>query len=250
MNFKMKNKTHINIFFALLLLAFFPACKKENRCDCFKGTGPIVTKTREVSGFDRIVAENNVNVFITQGPDFEVKIEAGDNLISLIKTEVTDGTLFIKNKNRCNWTRSYKKPLNVYVKMPSIKYITSHGTGKITSLNTITSDTFDIDVGNSGNVELTISNNKVLSHMFGSGDLILHGTTYEHDSSIGGTGYLYCSDLHTDYTWIESYTTGISYISATNLLICSIDQIGDIYCYSHPTTVNKTQIGKGHLYLP
>ena len=165
------------IVFAVLLLT---SCKKENSCDCFKRTGSIVNVNREVSGFDKLFVEDNLNVFITQGSVFEVKIESGDNLISLIKTEVVDGTLFIRNKNRCNWTRSYDKPFNVYVTMPVLNFLTSDGTGKIRSLNTITTPDLDIQIKNSGDIELVINNSKITSHMHGSGDLTLHGHTSEH----------------------------------------------------------------------
>lgn len=137
-------KRSISFLGVILIASFFAGCKKENMCDCFKRTGPIVRESRDLSGFDRIMVENNVNVFITQDSVFKVEIEAGDNIEALIKTEVVDGTLYCRNKNRCNWARSYKKPLNIYITMPVIKYITSDGTGNITSLNTITTPEFDV----------------------------------------------------------------------------------------------------------
>ena len=246
----MKRIKYFNTLFVLLSLLFFSTCKKENRCDCFKRTGAIETEIRNVGPFNKIYVENNLNVFIIQDSVCQVKVEAGEHLIPLIKTEITDGTLFIKNKNKCNWARSYDKPFNVYVRMPYVKYITSNGTGDIKSSNTITTDTFEIQTKNSGNIELTVNSSRITSHLFGSGDLTLHGKTYEHACSIGGTGYLYSADLQTNYTWIESYTTGLCYIAASDLLICRIDQIGDVYCYTRPATIEKTFFGAGHLYLP
>lgn len=239
---------YIKIYIGLFLVVFLCACKKENRCDCIKRTGSIITETREINGFDRLFVEDNVNVFITQDSFFEVKVEAGENIVPLIKTEVTDGTLFIRNKNRCSWARSYDKPLNVYITMPVIKYITSDGTAAIKSLNTITTDIFDVQTKNSGNIELTVNNAKVISHMHGSGDLTLRGTTGEHACDIGGTAFLNCKDLETDITWVHTFTTGLCYVTTSNLT-CLIDNIGDVYCYGNPLTVQKTKNGAGQLYL-
>lgn len=233
---------------ALGLIILFSACKKENRCDCIKRTGSIITEIREINGFDKIFVEDNLKVFITQDALFEVKVEAGENIVPLIKTEVTDGTLFIRNKNRCNWARSYNKPLNVYIKMPIIKYITSDGTSDIKSLNTITTDVFDVQTKNSGNIELTVNNAKVISHMHGSGDLTLFGTTIEHACDIGGTAFLNCKDLQTTTTWVHTFTTGLCHVSTSNLT-CLIDNIGDVYCYGSPLTVQKIQKGAGQLYF-
>lgn len=237
------------LFFLMLLTVLISSCKKENRCDCIKRTGEIIMDIRHPSGFDKIFLENNLNLFVTEGPVFEVKVEAGEHVAPLIRTEVVDGTLYVRNKNRCNWTRSYKKPLNVYVTMPRLVYVTSDGTGDIKSLNTITTDTLDIQTKNSGNIEISVNNARVRSHMHGSGDVTLHGRTDEHDISIGGTAYIYAGDLETGYTYINTFTLGISYIRASNMLICRIEDKGDVFCYGNPTVVQKEQIGSGQLYL-
>ncbi len=246
----LKKKYHIyKVLSVLLIVLLFAGCKKENACDCIKRTGEITTQKREISGFDKIIVYENINVFISQDSIFEVIVEAGKNLRGLIITEVTDGTLEIKNKNRCNWARSYKEPINVYIKMPVIKYITSDGTGTIRSLNTITTGTFDVRTKNSGNIELTVNNDMVISHMHGAGDITLHGYTAEHACDIGGTAFLKCQDLQTKYTSLHTFTTGLCYVKASEHLLCIIDKIGDVYCYGNPTTVDKTRHGQGQLYL-
>ncbi len=242
---KIQKKGITLLLSAIILLS---ACKKENMCDCIKRTGAITTETRAISGFNMVYVEDNLNVFITQDSTFEVKVEAGKNIVPLIETSVSDGTLFIKNNNRCNWTRSYDKPFNVYIKMPVIKYITSDGTGNIQSMNTITTDAFDVQTKNSGNIELTINNSKITSHMHGSGDLTLHGKTTEHACDIGGTAFLKCQDLLTTTTWVHTYTTGICTVTAAHLT-CLIDYIGDVNCYGNPVVLQDIQTGAGRLYL-
>lgn len=237
-------------YIVVAAVLIFGACKKENRCDCIKRTGDIITEVRSLPPFDRIFTEQDVDVFITQDPSVEVKVEAGENIAPLIETVVEDGILIIRNKNRCNWTRNYNKPINVHLKHPGLKYIHNNGSGKITSVNTITLDTFDVRIEGAGNIELTVNSNQVISHIYGIGDLILHGNTLEHACSIGGSSYLYASDLNTSYTWIQSYTLGLSYVKASSLLIYRIDDKGDIYCYGHPVTVQKTSNdGSGQLIL-
>ncbi|MEO6904566.1 MAG: DUF2807 domain-containing protein [Bacteroidia bacterium] len=244
MSFKLKN-----VLVIITLLLFFIACKKENACDCFKRTGKIITEKRSLVGFDGILVENNLNVFITQDSIFEIIVEAGENIAPLIKTEVQNGTLTCKNDNRCNFTRSYGKPLNIYIKMPYIKYITSNSTGDITSLNTITTDTFNLHTRNSGNITINTHSKKILTEMHGSGDLTITGHTNEHSCYIAGTGFLYCDALQTDYTYIHTFTLGLCYLNVTNFLICKMEQIGDVYCYGKPKTVWYTSTSSGKLYI-
>lgn len=241
-------KKNILYVFAFVLLLFTSACKKENRCDCIKRTGVVITEMRNISGFDRVYVEDNVKVFITQDSIFEVKVIAGKNITPLIKTELDNGILYIRNKNRCNWTRRYDAPIQVYVSMPVIKYITSDGTDTIRSLNTITTDVFDVQTKNSGTIELSVNNTKVVSHMHGSGDLILNGYTTEHDCDIGGTAFLKCENLHTINCYIHTFTSGLCYVNTAHLA-SYIDYIGDVYCYGSPATVQNVRNSTGQLYL-
>lgn len=246
-------KTSITHRFALaaslITGLFLNSCKEENMCDCIKRTGDIITETRDLKNFTDITVEDNLNVYITQDTVFEVKIEAGENIVPLIKAEVSDGVLKLRNDNRCNWTRSYDKPFNVYVKMPVIGYILSNGTGNITSVNTITTPTIDLETKSSGDIEFTVNNTKVTSHMFGYGDIHLHGNTVEHACSIGGDGFLYASDLQSTETWLRTYTNGLCYVRAQNKLTVIIDKDGDVYCYGNPPIINKTQNGSGNLIM-
>lgn len=231
----------------LLTLPFFSGCKKENMCDCIKRTGQIVKETRAITGFDQIVVENNVNVFITEDSVSEVTVEAGENLVKLIKTEVDNHVLYIRNKNRCNWTRYYNKPLNVYVKVPRLKYLTSDGTGNIVSLNAITTPEIDVHTINSGDIDLTVNNNMVRSYMHGSANMTLHGHTNEHAAYIRGTAYFYAGDLTTGYTYMHSMTLGPCEINVTGILICRIDEKGDVICKGNPTTVEEYLNSSGKL---
>jgi hypothetical protein len=233
----------------VMLFAVFSSCKKENRWDCVKRTGAIINEIRVLDSFDKIYLEDNVKVYLTQDSVQEVKVEAGENITPLIITKVQDKTLYISNNNRCNWSRSYEKPIVVHVKIPVIKQITSDGTHDIIGLNTITTDTVRIRTKNSGNVELAVNNIHVGSQMHGAGDVTLKGYTNEFICDIGGTAFLRCENLATSYTWVHTYTTGICYVRATDLLISEIDNIGDVYCYGNPASVQYKKNANGQLFL-
>ncbi|MGB3948613.1 MAG: DUF2807 domain-containing protein [Bacteroidia bacterium] len=248
---KMLNKyvfTNKLILF-LLLLSIFNGCKKENRWDCVKRTGTVIYEIRVLDYFDKIYLEDNVKVYLTQDSVQEVMVEAGENIVPLIITKVQDKILYISNNNRCNWARSYEKPIVVHLKMPIIKQITSDGTNDIIGLNTITTDTVRVRTKNSGNVELAINNMHVGAQMHGSGDVALKGYSNELICDIGGTAFLKCENLSTSYTWVHTFTTGLCYVRAADLLISEIDNVGDLYCYGNPLSVQNKQNGKGQLFL-
>ncbi|HRF16002.1 MAG TPA: hypothetical protein PKV02_10270, partial [Bacteroidia bacterium] len=69
----------INWFGVLLMLAFC-SCQKDHMFDCFKGTGIDKSEVRNISGFSRIKASNNVDVKIYPGHDYKVEVKAGSKL--------------------------------------------------------------------------------------------------------------------------------------------------------------------------
>lgn len=235
--------------FAILgILTGIFSCKKENRLDCIKRTGEFVSETRTLPPFTKIYLKDNVNVSVTQGSQQEVKVEAGNNLISLIKTEVKDNELIIENQNRCNWTRSYKNGvINVFITLPLLRYITHHGTGKISSTNTLYCDTIDILTRSSGDVELSLSANKVFHHLHETGDVTVRGTSGIQGVFHVGEGYLYAGELQTDITWSHSNASGNEYLNANDFLAVTIDWAGDIYYRGSPAYLDAGGRGKGKL---
>src|SRR5690349_19772036 len=126
---------------ACILIAIGYSCNKENRWDCIKRTGQSTTVIRTLPPFDKIYLKDNIDVFITQGNTPEVRIEAGSNLISLVKTEVDSGVLRITNDNRCNWARTYKNgAIKVYITMPVLRFLWHFGSGFLQSKDTIACD--------------------------------------------------------------------------------------------------------------
>jgi hypothetical protein len=239
----------ITTYFLLLLLASATgiSCKKENMCDCIKRTGDIVKESRELDPFSRIYVTDNVNVFITQDSVHKVLVEAGDNLIDLVKTEVVNGEIRIGNKNRCNWTRSYKPQINVYLHMPEVRYVLSEGVGTVKSTNVITTPDIDYETRSLGDIHLTVDNNSVIGHMHGAGDIYLSGHTRHHACNIVGNGFIRAAELNTGYTWISSNTSGNSYVKVNDLLQVLVEGSGDIIYSGEPDHIDKVITGTGKL---
>jgi hypothetical protein len=79
-----------------------------------KGNGKIKTEVRQISGFNRLVVQGQVELFLSQESTENVKIESEENLISLFQTTVSDGTLHvvvpnIKKAAKLSITVSFKE---------------------------------------------------------------------------------------------------------------------------------------------
>ncbi|MEO6883447.1 MAG: head GIN domain-containing protein [Bacteroidia bacterium] len=247
----MKNRPVKIFYFALLFLATsFYSCKKANVCDCFESTGSIESEIRQVPIFTSIYMENNENIYLTQGATQKIEVQAGKNLLPLISTEVnSEGELDIKNYNICNFLRSYKKPINIYITMPRLTYVTNNGVGIIQSTNAFTTDTINVRTESSGDVHLIVNNTYVDGHMHGAGDVYLSGNTQEFSCNNVGNGFIYGSDLTvSNYAWLGLSTTGNAYLTINGLFQVLIHESGNVYYGGNPTEIKQIITGSGNLY--
>jgi hypothetical protein len=234
----------------LLLLAGMISCKKENLCDCVKSTGPGNVIYHDVKGFTCIDIKDKINVFLTQGSEFEVRVEAGRNLQPLIKVELRGDTLSVFNTNRCNWVRGYKHHIDVYITAPYFKHILNSGVGPITTLNTIVQDTLMCKTGNSGEIRLDANVDVMVCSAHGNGDIYLSGTTNNLQNDYTGTNYLYANDLVvTSYIYLHSVSIGHAYVNAppNGLMDIVMDRAGNIYYKGNPARINLVKNDKGEL---
>lgn len=223
------------------------SCGKTPVCDCFDSAGKTASQVREVPFFTQIVANDNVNVFITTGNPETLTIEGGGNLIGNIGANVTGGVLTLKNNNICNWLRSYKKSgINVYITMPQLTTITNSGYGTVQSQGTITFDSLVLNTTNSpGDIDLTVNSKFINAHMFGTADLHLSGQCQTFLTNyFGGTGFIYDNDLVVSgYAFISSNTTGDSYINCKGTLGVQIFGQGNVYYTGSPKMLQYTPEG-------
>ena len=226
------------------------SCKKENMCDCIKSSGTHITTYSDVAGFNCIELKDKMDLYLTQGNEYEVRVEAGKNLQSLIKTELDGETLKVFNNNRCNWVRGYDEKIKIYVTAPYFKYVLNNGLGTIETTNPITQDLITCRTSSSGDMKLILNTGTVRASAHGNGDIYLSGVTNSLENDFTGTNFLYASDLQiTNYVYLHSVSIGKAYVNApqNGLMDIVIDQTGNIYYTGNPGTVHLTKNSTGDL---
>ena len=82
-----------------------------------KGSGNIKTEKRDVPDFSNVKAGGAINVEVSAQKEFSVEVEADDNLLEYIKTEVKGETLKIYTEDRI----STRNPIRMRISMPNIE---------------------------------------------------------------------------------------------------------------------------------
>jgi len=96
-----------------------------------KGSGNVAKESREVSGFRSVDVGGVFQVEITAQKEYALEIEADDNLLQHIKTEVRGGTLHIHS----NESLKPQSPILVRISAPDIEGIEASGASKVSLAN-------------------------------------------------------------------------------------------------------------------
>ncbi len=115
-----------------------------------KGSGNVATEKREISDFTAVSIGGVFKVEIEAQREFGVEVEADDNLLPLIETEVVGDTLKLSTKRKL----STKNPIIVRVSAPNIEKLENSGVSRVTVSN-LSNNSFKLD--SSGASKMSVS---------------------------------------------------------------------------------------------
>ncbi len=153
------------------LILFIALAASISSCWGTKGNGNVNTQEREVGSFDKIDVGGAFDIYLKQGNKHKVVVEADDNLLPIIKTEVSDGVLKISS----NEPIRRAKKLAVYITVPELTVLDGSGACDIHSQGQLSGNSLDIDFSGAVEAELNLSYQKLSVDCSGAAELDLMG---------------------------------------------------------------------------
>jgi len=208
-----------------------------------KGNGNVITKTRTIDEFDSVALVGSFDLNLVDGDEGKITINAEENLIPYIITEVEGGELKVKFKKNIN-VRTYKK-IVITIPFEEIDGVVLSGSGDIVSEKTIEANTFEVSLSGSGDITLDVEANNIETNISGSGDVKLSGKTKNFDCAISGSGDIHGYEL--EVTNLKAAIAGSGNIKATvlNKIEAGIAGSGDIYYKGKPKYIDVGSVGSG-----
>jgi hypothetical protein len=209
-----------------------------------KGSGNMVTETRQVSGFDSIQVDYPARVLISQGNTESLKIEAEDNVLPGLKTEVKGNELHIYYKSPDG---KHVNPTKIVVITITAKELSSLGFSSAgeSIIDGLKSDDLSVSLDGAGNVKLNdISAGNLSINLSGAGSTTASGTADDLSVNISGFGGFNGKDLKCSTVSVNISGAGSATVSAEDTLDASISGAGSVSYYGSPD-VSKQISGVG-----
>lgn len=216
-------------------------------CTKTKGTGNIATESRDVSDFTMVRSDISANVYVSQGYRFEVTVEADEELLPLIETNLEDNLLHIRYKQHL--VLKPTQTVRIRITMPVIHGVIQKGSGRIECDDfSQTEHDLDIDMSGSGNVHINNLVGKVLNTKInGSGNVTVgNGSLNTAELQINGSGSINILNVVSENADVNVQGSGMVKLNVSNYLKVVITGSGDVHYTGNPK-IDSWITGSGRL---
>jgi hypothetical protein len=208
----------------LAAMVLLPACSLAAG-DHIQGSGVAKSEQRDVGDFRKIKVTNSAAIDVQIGEKTSLSIEADDNILPLVTTNVSAGMLTVGSKDACSY--STRTPLKLTITVPSLEAVLVAGSGDITAKG-LQEKHFNVDVK-------------------GSGDIRLFGKSDKLTVTIAGSGNVNATELIATDANVSIKGSGDVKVHAAEKLNATIAGSGDIRYTGDPKDVTREVRGTGDI---
>lgn len=209
------------------------------------GSGIVKSESRKVADFDAIRVDYPAEIIVRQGRSESLKIEAEDNLLPQLSTDVRNGTLVLENSEQ-NWRDRVNpsEPVIITITVVNLNEVQFPTAGKM-QIEGLETDSLTVSVSGAGDMTLTeLSAGDLSFNLSGAGNINVDGKSENLRLSISGLGNFNGGDLQTQDAHVQISGAGSATVWADDTLDANISGAGSIEYYGDPN-VNEHISGVG-----
>ncbi|MCZ6521205.1 MAG: DUF2807 domain-containing protein [Bacteroidetes bacterium] len=225
----------IKLFFAialLLLVVHLPSFAQKR-----------VQVEREVQNFTMINIGGAFNVFLTQGNSHSVVVEAPEDLMDMVITEVRGKELKVYNRRNINNSGR----IHVYIEFRELEELDISGASNVEGETLIKAETLDLKVSGAGNTYLDLEVDRLTTDVSGAGNVELNGKAGSHNLKISGAGNFVAYGFKCDKLSIEANGAAHAKVYAVNEIEAYAKGASSIIYKGNPEKVMVNSSGAGDI---
>lgn len=156
-----------------------------------KGNGKVAKEERSVENFKGIRVGGAFNVYLKQGDQVQLLVEADENLLPVIRTEVKSGVLVISTEEGI---RNATK-LNIYISCKTLENLDVSGAAEIIGETPLRMNALEIDASGASDIELEIEASRFHIDMSGAAEAEISGKASNMQVDVSGASKLEADEL-------------------------------------------------------
>jgi hypothetical protein len=204
------------------------------------GSGNVVSETRTVSGINALEVDYPSDVIIQQGEVESVTVEAEDNLMPQLSTQVVNGSLVIRN-TESDWSKRVNpsKGLRVSITVKELQAVQFSSAGSL-EIHGLAMDQLDIQISGICDVTITDLDADVLNYQLsGLGSSTAAGVAERLNLQLSGLGDFNAGDLAVQRADAQISGAGSATLWVSEQLDARISGAGSLNYYGDPAVTQQ-----------
>lgn len=224
----------IKILTLAMVAAVITSCQFDLRLGQENGNGNVVTEDRPVSeNFDKVRGSAGLDVFLTKGDENKIIVEADENLLDNIETEVRNGKLYITTNENIGRSKSKK----VHVTYESLISVEASSGADVIGNSVLKSEYITLDSSSGADLEIEVNAREVRAETSSGADLKVSGTAVKLIADASSGSDLKARDLVvTDCNADASSGADIT-VNVKGKIEADASSGGDVKYYGNPEAV-------------
>ena len=229
------------IIISVLASIFLSSCV-VNFGEGKRGNGNVVSEIREVTeDFNVVHAAEGLDVYITQGKEFSIDVEADENIIEYINTEINDGTLRIDCEEQIGRAKSKK----IYVTLPEIVAINASSGSDVFGQGLIEADKLDISSSSGADIRIEVDTQNLTCDASSGADIDISGNAINLRANASSGADIDGRSLTVENCTADASSGSDISINVTKELNASASSGADVRYSGNPEIVNKSKSSAG-----
>jgi hypothetical protein len=211
------------------------------------GSGKSITQSRTVANFQSVSLEGMGDIAIVQGSTESLTIEAEDNVMPLIKTEVKNGVLSIRYDQK-DWKDVIRpsKPVRFALGVKTLTGVDISGAGNVV-VPSLKSGVLIIKISGAGTVKVDkLEVTELATSVSGLGNVELSGSAAKQTVDLSGAGQYLAGALAGRTAKITLTGGGNATVWVTESLDVTVNGAGQVSYFASPK-LTKSITGVGVL---
>jgi len=229
---------------AALVIIAISSCTHAQFFRTVEGHGNVVTKERKADTFTGIKVSSGIDVYLKQGNNESVSVEADQNLHEYILTEVRGGVLNVYSE----YNIRHAERMRVYVTMKEINSVKTTSAGDVIGETPINTDRMELSASSAGDIKLEVHAKKIDIDISSSGDISVTGETDMLRADLSSAGDLNAYDLRSREADVSVSSAGDADVYASERITARASSAGDINYKGDPKYIDAHSSSAGGIH--
>lgn len=237
----MKNLRLLTVTLTLLAIT---ACTNAQLRKTVHGDNNVVKKERKAGNFSGIRVSTGIDVFLKQGDNEVITVEADENLHEYIITEVKGDILHVYTD--ANIRDASRK--RVYVTMKDINSVKTTSAGDVIGETPIKTDRLELSASSAGDIKLEVFAKEVGINISSSGDITVSGKADILEADLSSAGDLNAYDLEVREADVSVSSAGDADVNVSEKITARASSAGDINYKGNPKYIDAHSSSAGGIH--